>query len=183
MFFGTSNDTEFLKDYTGNRRFWPVDVGVQDPVRSVFDDLPGETDQIWAEAVAYWRLGEPLYLTGDVERLAQEAQEEHRETSGWEGLISDFLEKEVPAGWDKMDISSRRMFLQGNLKVEEPLHPIDKVCVVEIWVECLGGDQRYMKPQERSTIGIILKRMPGWKRIKSTARFGPYGIQKGFVKG
>ena len=182
VFFGTSNDSEFLKDYTGNRRFWPVDVGVLDPKKSVFDDLPGEVDQIWAEAVAYWRLGEPLYLTGDVERLAQEAQEEHRETSGWEGLISDFLEKEVPAGWDKMDISSRRMFLQGNLKVEEPLHPIDKVCVVEIWVECLGGDQRYMKPQERSIIGSILKRMPGWKRIKTTARFGPYGIQKGFRK-
>ena len=49
-FFGTTNDNEFLRDKTGNRRFWPVDVGLYTPKKSVFNDLPKEIDQIWAEA-------------------------------------------------------------------------------------------------------------------------------------
>ena len=182
VFFGTSNDAEFLRDYTGNRRFWPIDVGENASKLSVFDDLPGQVDQIWAEAVMYWRLGEQLYLTGEAERLAQEAQEAHREASGWEGMIMDFLEKEVPFSWDKMDISERKMFLNGNAKTDEPLYPLDKVCVMEIWVECIGGDQRYLKPQDRTKINNILRRIPGWERIKTPARFGPYGSARGYSR-
>ena len=185
VFFGTSNDAEFLRDYTGNRRFWPVDVGINEPKLSVFDDLPGQVDQIWAEAVWNFRVYgcDDLYLTGEALRLAEEAQEEHREASGWEGLIQDFLEKKVLPDWDRKSISGRTMFRQNpepEKTVLSELVSLDKVCIQEIWVECLGGDQRYLKPQDRTKIGNIMARMPGWKRIKSTARFGPYGTQKGF---
>ena len=184
VFFGTSNDIEFLRDYTGNRRFWPIDVGVNDPKLDPWDDLPGNVDQIWAEAVMYWRAGEGLYLTGQAEKMALEAQEEHREASGWEGLIYDFLETKVPLNWDQMDVMRRKIWLNkednDKAKTEEPVIPIDKVCIQEVWMECLGGSHLYLKPQDRAKIGGILARAPGWERIRSTARFGPYGIQKGF---
>ena len=93
MFFGTSNDSEFLKDATGNRRFWPVDVGVHPAKKSVWDQLPLEVDQIWAEAYLYWTMGEPLYLPKEIETLAKDQQEKHRESSGKEGIILDFLER------------------------------------------------------------------------------------------
>ena len=70
VFFGTSNAGEFLKDTTGNRRFWPVDVGVHLAKKSVWEDLPRERDQIWAEARVYWMLGEPLFLPKDGKRTA-----------------------------------------------------------------------------------------------------------------
>lgn len=186
VFFGTSNDVEFLRDYTGNRRFWPVDVGINEEKLSPWDDLPGNVGQIWAEAVMYWRAGEALYLTGEVERLAQEAQESHREASIWEGMIEEFLETEVPIDWDDLDIQDRRGFLNGNATTNKPLQKMWKVCAAEVWVECLNGDQRYLKKQDAEAIGRILQRMRGWERITSTdnnpstARFGPYGIQKGF---
>lgn len=180
VFFGTSNDTEFLRDYTGNRRFWPVDVGVNDPTLDPWKDLPKNVDKIWAEAVVYWRLGEDLYLTGEVEKMAIEAQESHREASAWEGMIEDFLETEVPVDWDRMDISERRTFLNGNTVTDKPLRKIDKVCATEIWVECLGGDQRYLKKQDSEIINRVLRRLSGWERISSNARFGPYGRQKGY---
>ncbi len=58
VFIGTTNDREFLRDKTGNRRFWPIDVGVKTHSKSVFDDLNQyEIDQVWAEAVELWKAG------------------------------------------------------------------------------------------------------------------------------
>src|SRR5690606_26064778 len=70
VFAGTTNKSEFLKDETGNRRFWPVAVKKEGRTKSVFEDLPKERDQIWAEAVVLWRdEKEPLYLTEEEEKL------------------------------------------------------------------------------------------------------------------
>ena len=60
VFFGTTNEDTFLRDVTGNRRFWPVDCGVEEPTKSVFNDLDGkEVGQIWAETRVLYLLGEP----------------------------------------------------------------------------------------------------------------------------
>ena len=183
VFFGTSNDSEFLKDMTGNRRFWPVDVGIHTPVKSVWNDLPKEVDQIWAEAYARWMFGETLYLDREIEKIAEEQQERHRETSGREGLILDYLERKVPENWDQMDSSARRMFLQGNGKVDDgELVYRDKICAAEIWVECLGGDLKYMKRGDSTEINAILSNQKNWKKNKSSRRFGPYGTQRGYQR-
>ena len=184
VFFGTSNDSEFLKDSTGNRRFWPIDVGVHPAKKSIWDDLPGEVDQVWAEAYAYWVLGEPLYLSKEVEELAFEQQESHRELSGKEGIIQDFLEKPILPNWGQMGLGQRRQFLNGNLQYDESvgLMPRDKVCAVEIWEECFGSEKRYMKRSDSTEINNILLSLKGWKRIKTPRRFGDYGNQKGFER-
>jgi len=183
VFFGTSNDSEFLKDATGNRRFWPVDVGVHEARRSIWEDLPREVDQIWAEAYCYYLLGEPLFLSKEIEKLAEEQQENHREASGKEGLILEFLEKKIPVNWDQMSIQSRKMFLGGGLKVEDNrLIERDKVCAVEIWVECFNGDPRYMKRMDSTEINNVLVSTKGWERNKSMRRYGPYNRQRGFER-
>lgn len=182
VFFGTSNDSEFLKDVTGNRRFWPVDVGVHPAQRSVWRDLPEEVDQIWAEAYAYWAMGEPLYLSKDVEALAVEQQNAHRESSGKEGLIIEFLEKKIPQNWDQLSLQERRMFWNGNLKYEGELVQREKVCAMEIWTECLNGDTKYFKRSDSTEINNTLTGLGGWERNKSKRRFGPYGILAGFER-
>lgn len=185
VFFGTSNDSEFLKDSTGNRRFWPVDVGVHPAKKSIWKDLPGEVDQIWAEAYAYWALGEELFLSKEVEALAFEQQESHRELSGKEGVILDFLEKKIPANWDQLDLSKRRMFWNGQMQLGEGIGLVEreKVCAMEIWAECFGGDTRYIKKQDSTEINNILINAKGWIRNKSVRRYGPaYGKQKGFER-
>ena len=87
VFFGTTNATDFLQDTTGNRRFWPIDTGEVRKKKSVWRELDAEADQIWAEAVVRWRAGETLYLSEDLEEIAKNKQEEHREISGREGII------------------------------------------------------------------------------------------------
>ena len=90
---GTTNEAEYLKDYTGNRRFWPVNLAGKGRKKDVWKDLPSEVPQIWAEAVALFRLGEPLILSDEAERIAELAREEHMESSYSEGAIIEFLEK------------------------------------------------------------------------------------------
>lgn len=183
VFFGTSNESEFLKDTTGNRRFWPVDVGVYPAKKSVWEDLPGEVDQIWAEAYAYWQMGEKLYLPKEIEQIAEAKQDEHRESSGREGLIREFLEQDLPVDWDCYDLTKRKMYWNGNLKGDAgELRIRDKVCAAEIWVECLGGDLRYMKRMDSVEINSILAGLPGWRRNRSKRRYGPYGILSGFER-
>ena len=184
VFFGTSNEEEFLKDVTGNRRFWPVDAGVHPAKKSVWRDLPYEVDQIWAEAYLYWMLGETLYLPKELEQAAEEMQESHREASGKEGLIHEFIEKEIPSNWDSLSLMARRQFNSGNMKLPEGevLVKREKVCALEIWVECLNGEAKYMSRKDSMEINSVLASAPGWRRNKSKRRYGPHGIQRGFER-
>lgn len=183
VFFGTTNDSEFLKDRTGNRRFWPIDVGAIDPVKSVFSQLEEEAPQILAEAFVYWQMGEQLYLTGEAEKEAKIHQESHRETSAKEGIVRDFVERRVPVGWEKRDIGERRLYWSAEFgKAETETVERDRICAAEVWVECFGGDIKYMKRTDSMEINNILADIPGWERHRTSTRFGCYGTQKGFVK-
>lgn len=184
VFFGTSNDNEFLKDVTGNRRFWPVDVGLHPAKKSIWEELPQEADQIWAEAYAYWTLGEKLMLTKEIENMAEQQQESHREASGKEGLIREFLDKKIPANWDQMQAQGRKMFLAGQMALPEgtELAERDKVCAAEIWVECFGSDMKFMKRSDSTEINNALLSIKGWQRNKDKRRYGIYGAQRGFER-
>lgn len=186
VFFGTTNEFEFLRDKTGGRRFWPIDCAVQPVTKNVFRDLPDEVPQIWAEAVMYWRLGETVHLDdAEIEALAKLAQEEHAVHSAKEGIILDFLEREVPEGWEKRSLNDRKLYWSGGFTAGDAgTKPRDRVCALEVWCEALGGDIRFFKRQDAAEINGILERIKGWKRCKSNVRFGvAYGAQKGFVRG
>ena len=137
VFFGTTNTSEFLQDTTGNRRFWPIDVGEQPATKNVFTQLPIEKDQIWAEAVMRWQLGEPLYLSHDIEVLAKAKQEAHLDISPLEGSIQEFLNREIPLDWDQWPIDKRRLYWNCNVQDTPPTVPRRYVCIAEIWEEML----------------------------------------------
>lgn len=183
VFFGTCNTYEFLNDLTGNRRFWPVDVGKLPPVKSVWSDLQQEVDQIWAEAVVRWLAEEPLYFDKpEMEQLARAEQDRHREANVKEGVIREFLNKKIPDNFYKLSLSSRRTFWGGGMQIDAPLVERNKVCALEIWCECFGGDIKNMRRADAMEINQILANLDGWKRNNSVRRFGYCGIQKGFER-
>lgn len=183
VFFGTTNDAEFLRDRTGNRRFWPVKVGVQEPKKDVFKDLvQSEVDQIWAEALMRWRIGEPLYLTGEVLEISRQQQEEHRESDAREGMIREFLERPVPVDWGKRSLTMRRAYWSGGFETEDvQTEPRTKVCAIEVWCECLDGDRRYFRKSDTREINAILDGLPDWEKDRTRQYFGAgYGRQRGY---
>lgn len=182
---GTTNDKEFLKDRTGNRRFWPVDLGKREPTKRIFAQLAEETDQIWAEAVVRWQCGEKLYLEGADAREAEKQQEEHKESSPKEGIIREFLEQEIPMDWNKRDLYARREYWNFGKDTYDAglLVPRDRICAAEIWCECFNGDLKMMKKSDSYEINGILSTIEGWERNKGPIPFGPYyGKQRGFVR-
>lgn len=182
VFFGTSNNREYLVDTTGNRRFWPVDVGAQPPTKNVFRELDAEVDQIWAEAVISWQLGEPLFLSGDVEEAAKAEQESHREQSPLEGLIQEFLDRPVPDDWLHWDLNRRRMYWSDALQGEVKTVPRDRVCAMEVWCEVLRKEPGDMRNADAREINALIDRQLGWKKYGKPSRFGYCNLQRGFFR-
>lgn len=182
VFFGTTNTKDFLQDTTGNRRFWPVDVGEQTPTKSVWRDLPIEIDQIWAEAVMRWKMGETLYLTGEAEKAAKAKQEEHREVSTYEGAVLEFISREVPEDWETYKLDARRTFWAGNVVGEIKTVPRKRVCALEVWCEALNGAPKDLTKAVAREINAVIERQDEWKRADKALKFGPYGTQRGFIK-
>lgn len=185
IFIGTSNHSDdILKDKTGNRRFWPIDTGIQPTTKNVWKDLPGEVDQIWAEAYVRFMLGEPLYLTGEIEAVAKVVQAGHEETDTLYGVIEAFLEKEIPTTWDVMSTSDRRLWLKGQMTGIENIQTMKRkyVCAKEIYHECLGRNDEETDPRLARRINTVMRQMKGWKKIASTRNFAPYGSQRGFYR-
>lgn len=180
-FFGTTNDSEFLRDSTGGRRFWPVVV--TEKGRELGGALTDEiVDQVWAEAVMRYEAGEQWYLSARIENLARKVQEEHTEMNGKQGLIENFLDVLLPKNWDSMDLDKRLLFWSGGFgEKEEGTELRTRVCAIEIWQELFRGDPKTFTPMQAREINGILRRIPGWKS-QSSMNCGVYGRQRGFSR-
>lgn len=186
IFFGTTNDDEFLRDPTGERRYWPVDCDKSKQTKSPFSLTEEEIGQIWAEAKVRWVTGEPLYLSPDVEAMAIEKQKQHKEVSSKAGIIKEFLAKKVPADWASYDIDKRREYWHGTRTAEAEaaldLVERDRVSAIEIWVECFDGDPRWFKQSDAREINGVLSDMEGWSRTSRRMRSAAYGQQRSFYR-
>ena len=87
VFVGTVNLSEYLKDETGNRRFWPVTCTAID-----IDALDHDRDQLWAEAVHRYRSREPWWIVDhDIVASAAEEQKGRNESDAWEEIVDRWL--------------------------------------------------------------------------------------------
>lgn len=180
IFIGTTNETQFLRDATGNRRFWVVDTP-NDPTASIWDDLDEAVIRnIWGEAVTLYRAGEPLYLTQELETEARLIQETYEEENPRAGLIDEYLERLLPEGWDDLDIYTRRQWLDTDaVGTVRRTH----VCTMEIWAEALGGNPDKLDRYVGKEIRDIMAKLPRWRNRGAKLRTcKPYGRQRYFER-
>lgn len=171
----TNDDTGFLRDVTGNRRFWPVKVTGQCE-RHPWDLAPEEVDQIWAEAKALYDMGEGVLLSPEALQMAQDAQRDAMEQDDRQGLVEEYLERLLPEGWDQMDIDQRLLFLDSD---EVGTVRRTEVSNIEIWVEALKGSETKMDPnKDGRAISMMMARIPGWKKTGERHRITGYGLQR-----
>lgn len=183
IFIGTTNAADgFLRDITGNRRFWPVDVckGRKAPWGLTADEI----SQIWAEALERYEKGEKdLYLTGGELAEATNRQNSALESDPREGMVQEYLDTLLPKKWYEWNLPRRRAFIQGSdFEDEEGTEKRMAVCCNEIWYECFGKDKGAISRRDSNEITAIMKKIPGWEVAGNTKRIAGYGSVKHFKR-
>ena len=87
VFFGTTNSTDYLRDSSGNRRFWPIRCSRADVAWII-----AAREQLWAEAAARETAGEAHWIdTESVRTEATAAQAERLDADVWTDRIREYL--------------------------------------------------------------------------------------------
>lgn len=181
----TNSESGFLRDITGNRRFWPVRVGGAS-VKKAWDLK--DIDQIWSEVLQVYGKCEDLFLKGNEAQIAISQQADAMETDDREGLVREYLEKLLPENWSTMNLYERRNFLSGGDFGTAAIGTIkrDLVCPMEIWCECFGKDSANLKKSDSYEITAIIARIENWKPYdgtkSGTTRFPIYNKQRAFMR-
>jgi putative DNA primase/helicase len=177
---GTSNRVKFIEDETGGRRFWGVLTDRNRRKADPFYMTEAEVNQVWAEAVAIYRAGEPLFLDEGLEAEANERQRGHTVEDARADLVREYLEKLLPVEWPDMDVFQRRQFLMGASPELVGIIPRDKVSVSEVWCECLGGSPKDMTPHNTKPLHALLRQLPEWEEGANKSSFGAYGLVRAY---
>ena len=190
VFYGSTNDQEFLRDRTGGRRFWPVEVVGFD--RGQLKGFEAEVDQLWAEAVTRWRQGEVLWLDdAETYTMAEEMQEAHTAVDDWTDEIQTYLDTKLPIEWEDMDRLQRRAYFDwgsgaglGDLGSRaEGTEPRQRVSGAEIRWELFGmKSSNGGNSVDSRRIANIMNSMPGWKRVKGSYWDKCYGTVRGWER-
>lgn len=166
---GSTNAQDgFLRDLTGNRRFWPVTC-TNTATRRPWQLGEDEVAQIWAEALHYYEHGEELFLTGQAAIEAAGLQAEALETDERIGLVAEYLDTLLPEQWEDMGLFERRPWLRGDADFTAPAAVpgiVERQIAsnMEIWAECFGRDPEAMTPRDSYAIAAMIRKIPGWQR-------------------
>ena len=170
----------YLRDITGNRRFWVVKCHQAEQVKR-WHFTPEERDQIWAEAKTIWESGEKLYLEGDMIPAAEVAQREAMEMDERQGMVEDFLDMPLPDSWEAMGTYERRnYFTDRNQDTTLPKGITRRLTVsnAEIWCECFGKHPAEIKTSDSYAIAALMAQVAGWERTQERKSTPPYGRQR-----
>ena len=156
VFAGTVNPDTYLRDETGNRRFWPLRCGTIDIAA-----LARDRDQLWAEAVHRFREG-AIWWIDDADLLAEARTEQESRYQGdaWDARIDRWLTHDTRSvnrghagyeDWQEEEI--------------ERVDPIRDVSVGEILEGALGIEPAKWTKIDQMRVGAWLKSRH-WERYR-----------------
>ncbi|MDE6677601.1 MAG: virulence-associated E family protein, partial [Ruminococcus sp.] len=184
VFLGTTNNYDFLKDETGDRRYYPIDANISNATKNIDHDLtPEYVAQLWAEAVYLYRNGQSIYIQdSQVIALAEQEQRKHFDESPLQSDIFNFLEIPITKDWYNESLEKRRDYITAyqNSNTSAGAYRRDKISVKEIVCEWFGYELN--QPIERKMsleIACTLTAL-GWNKTGKIERLGIYGLQRMF---
>ena len=189
VFFGTTNNYDFLKDETGDRRYYPIDVNIAKATKNIDKDLTSYyIAQLWAEALQLYKSGQSIYIQdSQVLALAEQEQRKHFDESPLQADIYNFLEIPITPGWYTTSLEGRRKHIMDYQNGNQTViafggYKRDKISVKEIVCELFGYELN--QPIERKMSLEIARTLSalGWNKTGSGMRISPYGYVKIYTR-
>lgn len=180
VFAGTTNDSQYLNDLTGNRRFLPMPVKGK-PKEDVFQLTEDTVQQIWAESYLVYKKGEKLFLDDILDNaIADEYREEATEKGLFFTEIEEFLDMPVPTCWDNMQLYDKRSYysrykLDGiTAKDSRKMDKISSKEIARVVFRAEGNEKGSRSLMKKIT--LFMDNMNGWTKK-------PIWMNKKTVKG
>ncbi len=191
VFIGTSNNSEYLKDSTGERRFYPLPVNKQAEVKEkAWDKEDSYFLQVLAEAKVLYDTGTPIFFHPDQDKelieLAKEYQENAKTDDPIKDSIASYLSMEVPLDWDNANSFYKRIYylnypsskndleLLKNFKNGDQLKKLDSVLTTDILEVVFKKDEKDLLDSrinsDMKKINLIIDNMDGWQKKQLSNR-------------
>jgi predicted P-loop ATPase len=149
IFIGTTNESNYLKDATGARRFLPVKA-----TQINVEGLQRDRDMLWAEARELYEAGLPWWFTDETKTgkaaasIAKDEQEARYQPDAWERLIADYLDSRLH---------------------QPPENPAYRVTIELVFRQAIGLDEVKWDQTAMNRVARCMKRL-GWERKQVNAR-------------
>jgi predicted P-loop ATPase len=174
IFVATTNDNTYLRDTTGNRRFWPVCVGVID-----LAGVHRDRDQLWAEAVVAEAGGEALVIPEKLWPDVAVQQEARMELDPWEDELSMTLERLIGLA-QRTGLRSFMLDGQFGKGADASGNPEWRVSTDYLLTNVLSVPKERQSNNHTKRLAGIMRRL-GWIRSEEVLRFGKV-VKRGFIK-
>jgi hypothetical protein len=124
VFWGTTNESKYLKDRTGNRRFWPFRCGVIDIAA-----LKRDVDQLWAEAKHLEAQGEPIRLAPKLWPAATAQQEQRVIADPYRDILDSVLEEhegkiEMTTLFEILGLKGSQLYPEQNKRIADAMRSL-----------------------------------------------------------
>ena len=198
VFVANSNTCDFLRDWSGNRRFFPLDChpmeniekwnkkypdlhleNVHDHWRIIDEFLTDEyIKQFWAEAYHLYQTdykNAKLTLYGEAAQIAEQEQTRHEFKSAMYDAIEEYLHVLLPVDWSKRTAQQKAEYYKER-NFEDGVLERRETSVREIWLECFQGGNRKISNSDSAEIKHVMESL-GWTFV-GTRRRGKYNVVK-----